>query len=849
MADEQLIKPRELPAATTVFANDAIMTDDGVTVGKATPVQIVNAGAPVPTEAEAIAGTDNSKRMTPLTVKQVLDNVTAPSVQRAAAWAESSNPPDPAIPGSKSAKSWAAESERLGGEQAERAEAAAADAVNNAPWSVKDAQDFLSREVLVVGARYRSPTFAWDVVPKDTGHWNHPKADVGVLVVPVRGRIDFEACGGVPDYSGVPEYDGDDASRITATDNGEAFLRWILTIDKSGFGGFFEGHFGIKTSHASAITLMRDLNITGVDGERSVLDFIFEDHTGSTYITSTTANMMLRLDGDSKKRNATLKNCTIKATTFGGVIGGEATAIANVYFGKVWGLLFRQFNRVKLYRVKTERFNGAGNQFEHCDTVKLINCKGFHNGRSGYWAEIVRRFDIIGDDGEFAYNGFPGNPGTGYGVTGSYGIGHMNIKGGRFHHNYRKGADSHGCLKFTCTGADFDDNLCIHIGLPLSEESVTVGRVVYIDGNSFSHGATAESKAWMKALYQQRVANGYTSNAASLVDMSMTTNMTGTSDYSFCRNKVRGGYRGLDVLSTTAGCAYIRFIGVNSRTLVQGNDIDVPAMGEFSSDMADPYGLQLFGLPGQSGNEEYDVLDNVIKCEWVSERSIAGSPAYGAIFTGRDNSAWRFARNRIVMRDQWLFGRVGQNGTAVWGAFGGGKRIVDVSDMSITADRSPVTGDSKFFGRTQNVELVGAKFSRNVVWIAGVPYEFNFPEGGSSKRRATSPAKSYAIGDVVANVVFDQAADTYAKIKAYSFSDPYAGELTFSMAFVGSATVTGANTQVTPTVNQIYVDTDGVTKTSVVLTASAAIGSRAFIIDVDCISRIESYGIEKIVWA
>lgn len=109
MADEQLIKPRELPAATTVFADDAIMTDDGVTVGKATPVQIVNAGAPVPTEAEAIAGTDNSKRMTPLTVKQVLDSVTAPSVMRAAAWAESDSPPDPGIPGSQSAKSWAEE--------------------------------------------------------------------------------------------------------------------------------------------------------------------------------------------------------------------------------------------------------------------------------------------------------------------------------------------------------------------------------------------------------------------------------------------------------------------------------------------------------------------------------------------------------------------------------------------------------------------------------------------------------------------------------------------------------------------------------------------------------------------
>lgn len=164
MADEQLIKPRELPAATSVFADDAIMTDNGVTVGKATPVQLVNAGAPVPTEAEAIAGTDNSKRMTPLTTKQVLDSVTAPSVMRAAAWAESDSPPDPGIPGSKSAKSWASEAERLGADQADRAEAAAADAVNNAPFVVKDAATYFDLEDQVDGARYaaKDGSGAWD---------------------------------------------------------------------------------------------------------------------------------------------------------------------------------------------------------------------------------------------------------------------------------------------------------------------------------------------------------------------------------------------------------------------------------------------------------------------------------------------------------------------------------------------------------------------------------------------------------------------------------------------------------------------------------------------------------------
>lgn len=198
MADEQLIKPRELPAATTVFADDAIMTDNGSVVGKATPVQIVNAGAPVPTEAEAIAGTDNSKRMTPLTVKQVLDSVTAPSVLRAQAWAESDSPPNPGIPGSMSAKSWAAEAERLGSEQADRAESAAADAVNNAPFVVKDEQTFLDKTDLVSGSRYLPKDGGWDV--SDEGPGDFEQAGKYVSVVPdMRGSITLEQLGAPAD--------------------------------------------------------------------------------------------------------------------------------------------------------------------------------------------------------------------------------------------------------------------------------------------------------------------------------------------------------------------------------------------------------------------------------------------------------------------------------------------------------------------------------------------------------------------------------------------------------------------------------------------------------------------------
>ena len=112
-------KPSELAAASTVTGTAAIIVDNGVTVEKATPKQIVDAGRPISSESQAVEGTDNQTTMTPLTVKQAIDADTSGAVAQAQAWAES--PTAPGDPGTKSAKTWA-------GEAADDATAAAASA-------------------------------------------------------------------------------------------------------------------------------------------------------------------------------------------------------------------------------------------------------------------------------------------------------------------------------------------------------------------------------------------------------------------------------------------------------------------------------------------------------------------------------------------------------------------------------------------------------------------------------------------------------------------------------------------------------------------------------------------------
>ena len=67
------IRPTDLPAAASVGAGNSIIVDNGSTVEKATPTQVVDAAIPLATQAEAEAGTDNAKRVTPLRVKQAID--------------------------------------------------------------------------------------------------------------------------------------------------------------------------------------------------------------------------------------------------------------------------------------------------------------------------------------------------------------------------------------------------------------------------------------------------------------------------------------------------------------------------------------------------------------------------------------------------------------------------------------------------------------------------------------------------------------------------------------------------------------------------------------------------------
>lgn len=107
----EIIRPADLPAAASVGSGDVVPIDNGSTVRKATMAQVVASGFPIASQSEAVAGLSNNTAMTPLRTKQAMESgipaLMQPWVDQAQAWAESSTPPNPGIPDSKSAKSWA----------------------------------------------------------------------------------------------------------------------------------------------------------------------------------------------------------------------------------------------------------------------------------------------------------------------------------------------------------------------------------------------------------------------------------------------------------------------------------------------------------------------------------------------------------------------------------------------------------------------------------------------------------------------------------------------------------------------------------------------------------------------
>jgi hypothetical protein len=92
--------------------------------------------------------------------------------------------------------------------------------------------------------------------------------------------------GFVADYTGKPQYDGNDGTRITCTDNTLAFQKMLDDcIAKKNLRVYFPaGHYGIKIGNVQRDLTGCNLSIFGDGMDLTIIDYVKEDATHNTTV-------------------------------------------------------------------------------------------------------------------------------------------------------------------------------------------------------------------------------------------------------------------------------------------------------------------------------------------------------------------------------------------------------------------------------------------------------------------------------------------------------------------------------------------------------------------------------------
>ncbi|MEY0408488.1 hypothetical protein AB7W10_20675, partial [Providencia rettgeri] len=205
--------------------------------------------------------------------------------------------------------------------------------------------------------------------------------------------------GATADYKGTPVYDGNDSTRITATDNSSALLRafsdgdvinGVLTINIPA------GHYGFKTELGN-ISLRQDVEkvvFVGSGREETILDFIYEDLTSRKNPSPLEAHKLFMLTGLQK---VTFVNMTVKCTTKHGTVDGSTNPSPDnpsVYYGAVWFAHLQDCHSVRFENTDATRGNyrcvsvsGSGMPVGFRTKVSLVNCNGYYNTSTGFWLD------------------------------------------------------------------------------------------------------------------------------------------------------------------------------------------------------------------------------------------------------------------------------------------------------------------------------------------------------------------------------------------------------------------------------------------------------------------------------
>lgn len=449
-----------------------------------------------------------------------------------------------------------------------------------------------------------------------------------------------------PDYAGTPQYDGNDNTRITATDNTDnlkAALIAGLSSDKAVY--ITKGHYGIIDGNIDIDLAGKTLTIVG-DGDDSILDFFKEDTSHTSGVNRTDAQCILKLHNGKLKT----KDIRVKATTNLNNVNGDNNPDNQpiIFYAAIWGIIGFDVD-MELDNTTADHFNfvgfTTGGSVENKTKVIMNNCTGFRNVGSGFWWYYS---DVTLTGGMFYRNGRPGTIHVGYGMTASKGCGDVIVTGGAvFKENYRKGVDTHEAENMFVTGCVFIDNRMYDCSFTSPNDSGFTNDYTF-NFNTVIYGCNEEFIAEFDQAYINLGGSRRTIPKTFVQGEGRSSEVDSDRYQSVCHNtfyvKPGGQLNPSGLNAFIFGASICKFYG---------NDVNLAG---FNVDTGEDYNSIGMFQSVKAG------------ADWTFERNSITTPlmAYGGDLYNssffkfnNDPSIFRFTRNDLNIRDMMLFSKSG----------------------------------------------------------------------------------------------------------------------------------------------------------------------------------------------
>jgi hypothetical protein len=641
--------------------------------------------------------------------------------------------------------------------------------------------------------------------------------------------------GFVADYVGIPQYDGNDGSRITCTDNTASFAAMLddCIAEKNLTVYFPRGHYGIKTGNITKDLTGCKLTIIGDGTDATIIDYVKEDNTKTSYVGTSNANRIATIKNADK---VIIKDIHIKATTNRNNVSGNQGGSNDVYYGAVWGLIFETFNHLRMEKVKVSRFNYRGitthkpivTSNSDCNPlVEIIDCFGTENKGSGFWINRVQEVKVIG--GEFSFNGQLGIGGTGYGVTCAEYVGKAIVKGSYFHNNYRKGFDTHGCLSVTLDNVIFKDHIVYHTAI-LGFDIFQTDNTLTFNNLLMLQGQTVEDRAWLKSCYDALLANGLTGYRFCPIAIFDTNSALVPRTYLkkvlFNNINLKGAYNGYDVITMSNNAA----LNITAPSAVVTIDNSI---FDFTDWRPNTEALNA------SCPISVDVLSlsiNKTNITWVEDATYRTFKGALILYpnSGIANRSVKFIDTRINLNNSYLLGRYDDGVVGDPLANASTTRVFDNVTVSWVTLPSTLANETKYFGEVTDIY---PKKVNNVKATVG-DYTYNLPLGkyfNDTKGQFLSITNAISTGVDILEIILENNVTTYA-IEVEAFND---------YLKVVNDTIKTDGISITFKSRASFVDTDGRTKTKITLSSKAGISAGSYYVRANVRGSQGSWGIER----